>query len=65
MKYYLNGLFIFVYLVITFGFGAPALVSASDTIAVIAGFAWLGATPVVLYYWIRLAFKKKAEPVEV
>lgn len=65
MKYYLNGLGIFVFLVVTFGFGAPALVSAKDTLAVLLGFAWIAATPVVLFYWGRKAFKKRSEPVEV
>lgn len=65
MKYYLNGLGILIFIAITFGFAAPALVSAKDSLAVISGFAWIAASPVVAFYWAKKAFFKKAEKEEV
>lgn len=60
MKNYLNGLGIFLFIAITFGYGAPTLVSAADTFMVIAGFAWVFVlAPVVVWYWARKAFLPK------
>lgn len=58
MKYYLNALGIFLFIVATFGFGVPTLVSAKDTFLLAAGFAWVFASPVVVWYWARKAFIK-------
>lgn len=62
MKHYLNAVGIFLFICITFGVGVPTLVSAKDTLMLCAGFAWIIATPAILWYWARKAFfPKKAE----
>lgn len=58
MKYYLNALGIFLFICLTFGLGVPTLVSAKDNLLIIAGFAWVFASPVVIWYWARKAFMK-------
>lgn len=61
MKYYLNAVGIFVFLCITFGFAVPTLVSAKDTVMLFAGFAWVLASPLVVWMWVRKAFFPKTE----
>ena len=60
MKYYLNGVGLFVFICVVFGFGVPTLVSAKDTISVIGGFTLVFTTPVVVWYWLRKVFIPKA-----
>lgn len=59
MKYYLNGVGLFIFVVLTIGFIVPTAVSAKDTLTVVGGFAWLFASPVVVWYWLRKVFIKK------
>lgn len=63
MKYYLNGVGIFLFLCFSFGYAIPSLVSAKDTILFLLGLLWIPGTPVILYYWLRLVFFKKKTPV--
>lgn len=58
MKYYLNGVGIFIFLSIMFGLVVPGFVSAKDTLSVATGFALLFACPVVVWYWLRKLFIK-------
>ena len=59
MRYYLNAVGIFIFICLTFGLGVPTLVSAKDTLMLSLGFAWVFASPVVLWYWARKAFLPK------
>ncbi|HDR2377106.1 putative membrane protein [Salmonella phage GEC_vB_MG] len=59
MKYYLNGVGLFVYLCFIFGFAVPTLVSAKDTLLVMGGFALVFSAPVVVWYWLRKVFIKR------
>lgn len=59
MKYYLNGVGLFVFICFIFGFAVPTLVSAKDTLGVIGGFALVFAAPAVVWYWLRKVFFKR------
>ncbi|ADP02511.1 hypothetical membrane protein [Salmonella phage PVPSE1] len=59
MKYYLNGVGLFVFLCFIFGFAVPTLVSAKDTLLVMGGFALVFSAPVVVWYWLRKVFIKR------
>ncbi|AFC21342.1 MULTISPECIES: hypothetical protein [Bacteria] len=59
MKYYLNGVGLFVFLCFIFGFAVPTLVSAKDTLGVIGGFALVFSAPAVVWYWVRKVFFKR------
>lgn len=59
MKYYLNGVGLFVFLCFIFGFAVPSLVSAKDTIGVILGFAIVFSAPAIVWYWLRAIFFKR------
>lgn len=59
MKYYLNGVGVFVFLCFIFGFAVPTLVSAKDSLAVMGAFGLVFVSPVVIWYWLRKVFFKR------
>lgn len=58
MKYYLNGVGIFILISFIIGFAVPNLVSAKDTTSVLLGLAILFSGPVLVWYWVRRVFIK-------
>lgn len=64
MKYYLNGVGLLIFVILTIGFIVPTAVSAKDTLAVLGGLAWVLASPVVVWYWLRKVFIKKVPTAE-
>ena len=61
MTIYLRFILVATYLAASLGIIVPALISASDDILVLAGFAYLASIPVVLYYTNRNLIKKIKE----
>lgn len=64
MKYYLNGVGLLIFVILTIGFIVPTAVSAKDTLAVLGGLTWVLASPVVVWYWLRKVFIKKVPTAE-
>ncbi len=59
MKYYLNGVGLFILVSFIIGFAVPNLVSAKDTTSVLLGLAILFSGPVLVWYWLRRLFIKR------
>lgn len=50
MKHYIMVMFNIIFLIVSFGFIGPILISAPDTLLVAAGYTYLICVPIILYY---------------